>query len=518
MTHPPPPHGDAGSKPAVKYDYAKCDLEYCDNYALFSHGACHLCGGSYCYEHVENIEHHICYTDPQEETKYNGCRLDPFLDEVIAFHKNIDYDAVKEEVEILRSPHKCTHFDKPTKAFELRRLTGSFNTHIIINFDDEVKWVMRIRRKTSRCVPEDAIIECHRHEIATLKALEENGVKVPRSYERPKDSKLSNDLLYFYQEYVEGVPSWKLDEDSNGFMRREHGLTPAHIRFVNDYAAWSIQLETMVSPQGVGCIGSNQDGSWRVGPHIEKGRNLSLESPYSSGPFDTPKQRWLHSIECRMKFILEKRESSPHEELLHYLKFLELRELVKGCAELEEGPWTLKHNDLHQGNFRVDQATGELKGVIDWEWASYTGKAEAFASPSWLSRGTKKASLNALGDMEKQLIIAYEELGRPDLAEIVKGSAKYHCLEQAVNHYSVHLSTLNATYKAFLGIPDDKRGKPQTIEEWMDTRMKSFQADPGLQILLKRKPSQLLPKLLDHHEVRELHWARKNAQGQTSQQ
>ncbi|WWC68850.1 uncharacterized protein I206_102786 [Kwoniella pini CBS 10737] len=477
------------SRESLKYDYAKCDLDYCDNYALLSHRVCFVCGGNYCYDHVEDIDHHICYTNPPKERIYKGCALDPYVSEVIAIRDNLDYDAVKEEVESIRCGHKCTDIEKPKNYLELRRVTGSFNTHIVIHFDDDVKWVMRIRRKESRCMPEEAIKECHYSELATLKTLEDQGVKIARSFQRPADSKISEDLFYFYQEFVEGVPASKVFPWSFG----NKDLTPAGIRFIHDYAAWTIDLEKIISPQNVGCLRFDEEGSTSVGPHIEKGRNLSLNFPYTKGPFVTAKQRWLYSIECRMKWIIDKRACSPRGELHNYLILLEMKDLVTDCEEMEQGPWYLKHYDLHQGNFRVDEETGELRGVIDWEWASFTCKAEAFAPPAWF--GAFQFCSTELGKAGHQLIKAYDDLGRPDFAQVVRNSAKYQWLEDTVMGANTQLPFLNATLRSFLYLPDETQGEPKTLEHWTNCRLDRYSADIGLQTLLWRRPTQPLPQL-----------------------
>ncbi|WWC60067.1 uncharacterized protein I303_102630 [Kwoniella dejecticola CBS 10117] len=410
--------------------------------------------------------------------------------QILAILNNLDLKAIKEEVESLRSPHTCTLIDVPRTQAEIRKLTGSFNTHVVIHFEDGVKWVMRIKRKESRCMPEEAIIQCHKSELATLKTLRKYRVKVPASNEKPVDSSIRDDLLYFYQEFVDGVPSWKIfvisiwDED----------LTPAGIRFINDYAAWTLRMEKVISPTAVGCL-HDDGGILTVGPHIEKAKNLICDSPFTSGPFLSAKHRWLYSIECRMRLLLEKREYSPSQELLRFLKLLEMQELVLGCAEMDEGPWYLKHNDLHHGNLRVDEETGQLRGVIDWEWASFTCKAEAFAAPPWFGPGGDSASSTDIGKAGEQLVRAYEDLGRPDLGKLVRGGLKYHWLEGSVLGDNTSIQYLNAARRSFLGQPDTIQGEPDSEEAWIAMRITKHINHPGLQILLGRKPTYLFPEL-----------------------
>ncbi|WWC68851.1 uncharacterized protein I206_102787 [Kwoniella pini CBS 10737] len=487
----PTPMVEMESEQPFKYDYAKCDLDYCDNYALHMQNACYVCGGTYCFEHVEDTHHHICFTDPPEQKIYKSGDMFSWRFDVPEILKLIDYDAVVEEVEGLRPGHKCIEIIKPRMHRSFIRMVGSFNFHIAIYFDDGVKWVMRIRRTSARHQPELAISHCHSSELATLKALEDAGVKIPKSYERPNNSKVSKYLLYLYQDLIEGSRTW----DIFPISYNDDSLTPAGTRFIQDYAAWMISLEKIVSHGSVGsfCFSGN-DKQIVVGPHIDHIMNLNLDFPYYAGPFDTAKERWIYIIESRMKLILDKREVSPSQELLQYLIMLEMRELVYGCAEFDHGPWYLKHYDLHQGNFIVDGDSGEMKAIIDWEWASFTCKEEAFAAPPWFS---KEETDDHIGNKAEELIKAYENLGRQDLAEFVRNGDKFKRLDNVLLHSVKDLNYLNDTRRAFFQLPGDQpEDTPTTIEQWMEMRITRYiDIDQGLRVIFERRPSTKVPQL-----------------------
>lgn len=50
-----------------------------------------------------------------------------------------------------------------------------------------------------------------------------------------------------------------------------------------------------------------------------------------------------------------------------YLIALEMKTLVEGCAEMDIGPWYIKHAD-DRGDLILFDEKGQITGVIDWDW------------------------------------------------------------------------------------------------------------------------------------------------------
>ncbi|WVW79909.1 hypothetical protein I302_101879 [Kwoniella bestiolae CBS 10118] len=430
-------------------DFAKCAIEDCQAYALFKFDPCTTCG-------VE--------------------------EEIAEILEIIDFDKVTEEVESLRPPHRCIKIDKFESPYHVNQFNGSFNFHLVIDFDVGTKWVMRIRWKQTRLQPDEAIEMCMRSEIATLKALFDGGARVTRSYERPRHSTVSSELMYFYQEFVKGFPTHCVF----GPMTPK----PMTSTCMKSYAAWMISLEKITFNKA-GSLRLTDRGEVVFGSHIERDRTALIHPPYYLGPFNTAKERWLSTIAWKMRSILDKREVKPSEELLCYLSMLEMKDLVSGCEELEKGPRYIKHYDLHG---RHDKDTGELNALLDWEWASLTCKAEAFIPPDCFRVEGRNPCSSDLGETERLLVEAYVELGRPDLIQLIRGGRKYHWIHIIVlrTHFSV--GALNAARGAFLGLSDDWTGYPETVEEWRDMMLNRYREDDGVKELLSRQKMKYPPK------------------------
>ncbi|OCF58143.1 hypothetical protein L486_04173 [Kwoniella mangroviensis CBS 10435] len=448
-------------------DFAKCVIEDCSEYALFGADRCPICCGAYCYDHVDDPSNHICHTNPPSDYLFPYKSV--VEDEIAEILEVLNFDAIVAEVEALRPGHRCIHVDRPENASHMEKLTGAYNFHLIIEYDDGLKWVMRIRRKQTSLQPEGALMMSHESEIATLKALYTAGIRVPRAYARPQDSKVSSHLLYFYQEFIEGLPTSVVLFNP----ACTETLRLAGEALIRNYAAWMIDLEKVTFDK-VGSLFLTDIGTIHVGPHVERDRTILLDHPYLIGPYDTAKERWIAAIECRMKLILDKKEVSPSNELHAYLVMLEMRELVKGCPELDE-------------EFKVDRDTGELNGIIDWDWASLTCKAEAYAAPEYFRLEHSKMYSSQPTTKERYLIQAYEDLGRCDLANFVRRGRKYHWLHNTIFWLQWDVKEMNAARRAFLALPDVIEGEPQTNEDWREIMLRKFDGDAGLMVLKAQK-------------------------------
>lgn len=109
-----------------------------------------------------------------------------------------------------------------------------------------------------------------------------------------------------------------------------------------------------------------ENGSVTVGPFIEKRTTIDIP-PYFLGPFNTAKEAYLAIIDVRLQQTLNRSRYKPSRELLHYLVLLEVRWLVSTCAELDNGPWYIRHNEEDTNCIRVTNG-GAITGIIDWKW------------------------------------------------------------------------------------------------------------------------------------------------------
>ncbi|ODO06325.1 hypothetical protein L198_01557 [Cryptococcus wingfieldii CBS 7118] len=454
----------------------KCDEAGCTDNAIRVNSRCRFCKLNFCWAHFENETSHPCVTAPHPETNRDGFEFEkePEASEIL---RHLDMHAIKAEVESIWPGHICNYVGKPQIWHELARLCGQYNHSIVLGFADGQRWAMRIRLKQRKYLPDLALEASIDSEIATARALESAGCAVPRTWERPRDSLLSRNLTYFYQEFVPVG-------DCTMYTLWTEVYTQQTKTFIRNFAKWMISLEK-VHFDKMGSLTLTEDGDVTVGPFIERRTTIDV-APYFLGPFNTAKEGYLAIIDVRLEQTLNRARYKPSRELLHYLVLLEVRHLVQNCCpELDVGPWYIRHNDDDTNFVRVT-SEGSITGVIDWKWATLTSKGAAFAAPFCFPDDKYSEGVNALGVRELALIEAYRELDRNDLAELVRTGRKFHRLFNVLFHECVTLTTLNALRRAFLGLADGKQGLPQTLKEWIQVAKQNYADDENLPVMLKR--------------------------------
>jgi hypothetical protein len=142
--------------------------------------------------------------------------------------------------------------------------------------------------------------------------------------------------------------------------------TPETLTAVESIAKWFITL-AKVSFDRVGSLAftANQ-AEVTIGPCIDQ-VNLSDAPPYFQGPFDTAMARYVSHYNTIMLQILQGRRAPKGRELELYLVALEIKTLVEGCAEMNVGPWYIKHAEDRGDHILFDE-DGQITGVIDWDW------------------------------------------------------------------------------------------------------------------------------------------------------
>lgn len=117
--------------------------------------------------------------------------------------------------------------------------------------------------------------------------------------------------------------------------------------------------------------------------------------------------------------------------------------------------------------------------VVTKPRAYITSKGDAFAAPyglteNWLySRGGERS--NDMNKYELVLIAAYEELGRPDLADCVRRGKFYQRLNDCLYQHP-DFSSLDSLRHSAIGT----RYPQRTLEEWEEAMFKKFEGHEGL--------------------------------------
>lgn len=187
---------------------------------------------------------------------------------------------------------------------------------------------------------------------------------------------------------------------------------------------------------------------------------MSRTPPYHYGPYENTQDQYVKHFDLMMEQILAGDRSLATEAVRDYLIALELRTLVAGCEEMTKSPFYLKHPD-EKGDHVFFDAEGGLTGVLDLDWyavinpgkevplicrMSTTCPAEAFASPPMFCPRDFDSRLSS---WEEALVDSYISHGRPDLAEHVKGSRKYHILKELRDIGRPELSGLHRARREF---------------------------------------------------------------------
>ncbi|UOH85027.1 hypothetical protein LQV05_001844 [Cryptococcus neoformans] len=440
----------------------KCDETGCTDSAIRVNSRCRFCKLSFCWSHFENETSHPCLTASHPETNRDGFEFekDPEVSEIL---RHLDVHAIKHEVESIFPGHICNYVGKPQIWQELPRLCGNYNYHIVLGFADGQRWAMRIRLKQKKYLPPQALTASLKSEIATARALEDAGCAVPRTWERPKDSRLSESLTYFYQEFVP-------QGDCTIYTLWTEPFNQQTKIFIRNYAKFMIGLEKVRFNQ-MGSLTLTEDGDVTVGPFIEKRTTIDTP-PYFLGPFLTAKEAYLAIIDRTVTLL---------------------------------GP--IGGTGIDDTNCIRVTSGGAITGIIDWKWATLTSKGGAYAAPFCFPDDKYSEGLNALGVRELALIEAYRDLGRPELADLVRTGRKYHRLFDVLFRECVTLTTLNALRRAFLGLPDGKQGLPQTLKEWIQVAKQNYSTDEHLETMLER--SEEFVKNSNQSAMYSEHWGLK---------
>ncbi|WWD05435.1 hypothetical protein V865_003512 [Kwoniella europaea PYCC6329] len=409
-----------------------CDYPGCQLRSIPQTGDCRICYKRLCKIHAFEAYHPCLELDEDERDARDYANSEAARTELLEIVRNAHLDKIASS---MRNGHDCT-IDIPNSGETI--LEGGVNLHLILTFDDGKKWCARIRKRNI-LAPTSAIRSMEdQSEIASMKILNRitNGI-VPMVYEIPSDLQPNTDGLdFFYMDFVPGKPL------NAPILNGEE--TPEQMdQAVHDYALFQISLKSL----SFDAIGSLYPASSNFTPEhgdhpVIVGPLLSLhlrfdEPPHFIGPFKSNKERYLWSIDLVLRKVIEG-VFHPEAARYVYLAHLELKDMVNRFDKwdtFEDGKFYFKHGDDKGDHIMVDE-NGHITGILDWEWAYVTSKAEGFACcDAFMNPKVFWDGDNSLSRLELKLIEEYEALGHSDLGDCVRHGRIYQRLEELVGRY-----------------------------------------------------------------------------------
>ncbi|WWD18195.1 hypothetical protein CI109_102644 [Kwoniella shandongensis] len=435
-----------------------CSYSGCDSRSVSYLGDCHHCSEHYCVTHFA-LPHHKCLELDDDASEKERQKVDAIERHHILNLMRRAHNHIVQQAQHLRAGHACSlKIQDDVDDF----VCGGFNVHFLIIFDDEMKWIVRVRLHNFNNPPREAQKIALESEIETVKYMrEKNVVFIPEVYSSAMsyEGEKENDCLdYFFMELMTGTPY------RGSIMSGPQ--TPTQIsRTIHDLALHYISLSKVHFPS-IGSLypstsTSPNDGPSTIGPLVQNALCLP-EQPWFLGPFHSNKERYITYID-EILLRIERGLMYQSNPLFAYLSHLETREMVESHQGWgDESVFYLKHDDDKGDHIMVDESGG-ITGLIDWQWAYTTSKAEAFAAPLALltAYDLYDSGTNDLTQWEHALIEEYEDMGHPDLADCVRGGRLYHHLYITIGD-EPNMINMECLREAF----GRERLGHETYEEW----------------------------------------------------
>ncbi|RXK35575.1 hypothetical protein M231_07160 [Tremella mesenterica] len=416
-------------------------------------------------------------------------RVFPYLDSNESSPEALGWADLASDASRHRPGHIAT-ITVPKDWIEAITYLGVFNSHLPINFDDGVEWLVRFRMDYPGAPSQDIREAIVASEVETMQALKNVGVKVPGAWKGSPVPRAGNNdypLHYFFIEKMKGR-TWT----GVPVPLTEGRVSKEEIQIVIDeYAQLQINLSKATFHSGIGSLLpkdhplSLPSQSTSSNDLLSTGPLLTFsgpEAPFLFGPFKTNRDRYLAEIDLILK-LTRAGYLFCYGPLDQYLKHLHARSVVEQCEELgrEELDFFIKHPDTHGKQLLM--IDGHIEAVLDWEWAYVTTKAEAFASPRFCWEPEMPGcELEKLSLEDELLIQAYERHERPDLADCVRKGHLYPLLNRMIGEGHDHLLA-NLLTNLALGV--DLKDLPATREDWFTDALERFKDDPYLQDMIE---------------------------------
>ncbi|WWD05437.1 hypothetical protein V865_003514 [Kwoniella europaea PYCC6329] len=265
-----------------------------------------------------------------------------------------------------------------------------------------------------------------------MKILNEATRLVPKIHLPPATDRVGHDeLQYLFLDFVDGEPLHPAILNGEESPQRLAQVIP-------DYALFRIKIKSVPFDR-IGSIYPDplDSSSTTVGPLIDLWFRFD-DPPHFLGPFLSNKERYLAQIDFNLEMV-EKGKLYPDDPNLIYLFHLDLRALIhlyqKWEEDTDERKFYLKHADDKGAHIFVNDE-GHITGIIDWEWAYVTSKAEAFSPPlAMILPSSFWDGDNTLSSLEEMLITEYVNLGHSDLAKCVQEGKFYQRLNILLGYH-----------------------------------------------------------------------------------
>ncbi|KAK8853366.1 hypothetical protein IAR55_004070 [Kwoniella newhampshirensis] len=399
-----------------------CSIPGCTNRSTPRVGSCLTCCQHFCTIHNDSSFHENPEEHDPEYDHYPGITASADARQLEHLTGLLNSANLSAQADALRPGHTGT-IVVPTSTRDY--IGGGMNVILPVTFDDGVRWIARVRQKRFDEPPPAMRKMLVASEVASMRAMRENGLKVPNVY-LPLTS--DPNLDYYFLDFVPGSPATA--------PLTEHDRPSQLPRLIQDYALFQIALSKLTF-SAIGSLypcPSHPDGQPIIGPLCSRTICLDFE-PWFLGPFGSNKERYLTMIEYTLQEIREER-LFQQKAVLGYLAHLEIKDMVERYQEWDDGEgegFYLKHAD-DKGDHIMINEQGGITGVIDWEWVYTTSKAEAFAAPCAFSSAAEyyQKGTTALSNLEEMLISEYVRLDRPDLAKCVRKGKKFQFLNDMV--------------------------------------------------------------------------------------
>lgn len=255
-------------------------------------------------------------------------------------------------------------------------LTGGYNVHLVLLFDDGVEWLLRVPGYPLGPSPPMIRKRVRESEALTYRLMKSAGLPVAMVHDwgcgtlsstsstcyKPcggDAEALDPHAAYIIYDRLVGGPDPDLvypDDCEESKLRR----------LIGQHASIAIQLSSLTF-NAIGSPTLDDRGDITIGNLVDLPHCDENGSPHFGDPFKTLRDRYLYVIDINLEAI---RKGYMHRSglLLPYLAHLALRQYVISLDELsrEEETFYLPHPDLHSDNVLTDGVN--ITGLVDWEW------------------------------------------------------------------------------------------------------------------------------------------------------
>lgn len=414
-------------------------------------------------------------TNPRQDAdKYDPLAAEAEERELTALIGRVDTAALAARATQLRGGVPCSvppfRYDRATRS----SVMGGMNYHIIVTFEDGIRWIARIRRFNSTSPPpvlRDYII---RSEVATLQFLERTSVPAPKVLDYAfEDDGSPVGVGYILMEMLPGKS-----------LRWPPLCQSAQKKIMDQLADIFIELAKYTF-QHLGSL--DRPGDLHVGPFARESlTDFDGSTMHAIGPLSSVEEYYIASLRLILDLILREEMYSqrPVDAYLIHRFLLDLVPSVLPASAYEEKAFYLKHADDKGDHILVDDDFN-ITGIIDWEWAHTASAAHAFNSPiAFLPVAHFYDGANDLGDEEVAFAEILAAKGRDDLAGYVRNGRLQHrfafCCGYDLEDWNGFLGLFRGLRDA-VGIDDGL-----DWDEWKSRALDRYNRDSGLQILLSR--------------------------------